>query len=89
MKLAELKRTIKVGQTWRAYHHALKKDMGVRKVKRIQTNAITFEQPDGNESWLYWPKAKDFISLDEKSFSVWENGERLLTYERAEDKTNE
>lgn len=88
MKLSEAKRLIKVGQSWHAYNIPLKKDMGIRKVKRVQTNAITFEQPDGRESWLHWPKAKDFSSVDGYSFSIWEDGERVLNYKLVKDETH-
>lgn len=83
--LAEAKRTIKVGQVWHAYHHLFKRDMGNRTITRVQSNAIALLQPDGRESWLHWPKAKDFRPIDEKSFAIYEDDERVLTYELVED----
>lgn len=54
--LSDFKKRVKVGQTWSAFNHLLNKDFGIRTIKTVQSNAISFHTPNG-ESWLYYPKA--------------------------------
>ena len=56
-----------------------------RAVRHVQSNALTFEpMPEigsVNPSWLYFPKAKEFIGT-EKGFKILEeNGDVGLEYE--------
>jgi len=77
--IAEFKRRIKPGQTWHAFHHPMKKDMGLRKIKRVTSNAFTFETPRG-ESWCYMPKARDVKFLDGDIVEFYEGPTLVLTY---------
>ena len=79
--LAEFKRTIQVGQVWSAYNHPMNKNLGPRKVKTVQSNACSFETVRG-ESWLQYPKAKDFRPINDNTFQIYENETLILTYKR-------
>lgn len=77
---ADVKRNMKLGTKWRCIHLFDNTDMGVRKVGKVQTNAVAFLKLDGKLSWLYWPKAKEICVNDENSFTVLTNGRPLLKY---------
>lgn len=82
--LADLKR-IKPGTTLRmTYHlHGVPEFMKERKVHRVQSNALTLwtkKEDKECESWLYFPKAKDFKGTD-KGFIILLEGKRFMEYE--------
>lgn len=82
--LAEFKRGLQLGTKWHTYHHGSSihgpKDMGVREVSKVQTNAVAFKT-DRGDSWLQFPKAKD-LKIEGDSFTVLEDGVPLLTYKK-------
>lgn len=53
----------------------------VRPVQRAQTNAVTFLNEAGQETWLYWPKAAEFRADEPNSFSILEGSTVLMSYE--------
>lgn len=77
---AELKRTFKPGQRWHCFNHIMNKDLGERPIKRVQSNAITFEMPGGRESWFYFPKAKEVKFIDDKTIEIYEDATLCMTY---------
>jgi hypothetical protein len=94
MTLAETKRRIHKGTrvtlTYHKYAHQWR-DVSVREalitgagytrtVSVVQTVAIAFTMPDGRFSWLHWPKAAEFRSADNDTFSILEDGDVLMTY---------
>lgn len=84
--LAEFKRMLQPGTKWHAYHHGggsmAPKDMGVREVSKLQSNAVAFKMENGKESWLQFPKAKE-MKFENDSFIILEDGKPLLTYKKA------
>lgn len=52
----------------------------VREVSKVQSKMIALRMPDGRDSWLQWPSAKEVI-VEGDSFTVYEAGDKLLTYE--------
>jgi hypothetical protein len=82
MKLSQFKKQLKLGQIYTAYNHIDEKHLGIREVSKIQTNAVVFKRQDGKESWLFFPKAADFRSIDGNTFQVYENEKLILTYRR-------
>lgn len=79
--LAEFKRKLQVGSKWQALNHIDQKDLGIREVSKVQTNAVAFKMPNGRDSWLYFPKAKD-LKVEGDSFTVLEDGTPILTYKK-------
>ena len=78
--LADVKRKMTLGSKW----HCVQlfeggKDLGVREVGTVQTNAVAFLKHDGKLSWLWWPKAKD-VQVDKNGFTVFQNGVPTLKY---------
>lgn len=73
-----------MGQKWHTFHNLHNKDMGIRPIKRIQSNAITFATEKG-ESYLWYPKAKDFKFPDDRTVQVYENEVLMLTYKLVDD----
>lgn len=82
--LAEFKRKLQVGSKWQALNHIDQKDLGIREVSKVQTNAVAFKMPNGRESWLDFPKAKDmqFDPSNPDRFTILENGKPVLTYKK-------
>jgi len=85
--MAEFKRMLQVGTKWHTYHHGLGKDMGIREVSKVQTNAVAFKTEKGN-SWLYFPKAKN-LKVNSRAYALGDSftiltdeGEPLLTYQK-------
>lgn len=87
---AELKRKlqpgVKIEMTW-AYYGMNQKQLGVRVVEVVHTNAIAVRTSNGVQSWLYWEKAGNYL-ITEKGFIVMyddpENNGRqlpLIVYE--------
>ena len=58
MRLAELKRRLRVGTRVELINPRSPRQAGVREVSRVQTNAVAFRNADGRESWLDFPTAK-------------------------------
>lgn len=84
MKLADLKR-IPVGTKLVNVRCLLGAQRKEREVYRVHSNSIEFigEGLDpGITSWLYFPKAKDFVPT-EKGFQILENGQIAVEYEFA------
>ena len=79
--VSEFKRTIAVGQLWHAFNHPMNRDMGIRKVSRVQSNSFAFETPRG-ESWCDFPKARDYQYVDDNTCNILEDGQLVLTYRR-------
>lgn len=77
--LADFKRLLRPGQIWHAFNHPMNKDMGDRQICQVKSNAITFVTERG-ESWLYFPKAKDFKIVDDKTCQIYEGDSLILTY---------
>ncbi len=77
--VADLKRFLKVGQTWNAFYHPFNKTMGDRKIKTIMSTKFSFETVKG-ESWLDFPKAKNIRFLNETDFQIFDDEELILTY---------
>ena len=72
--LSQLKRDIKVGTVIKTVINNIKpeKNGQVRKVAKVQTNAIVFEDLmyDSKLSWLWWGKASDY-EYEENTFRVF------------------
>lgn len=81
--LADWKRLIKPGQKWHTFHHVFKKDLGIREVASVRPSQLTFHTERG-QSHLYWPKAKEFKVVDDKTVQIYEDGVLVLTYRLVE-----
>lgn len=91
---ASIKRSFKVGTKFETIYHkefagrdengnVLYKDknMGVREVSIVQSNAVAFKnEATGRDSWLQYPKASDVKVIDDRTFQVYEDGDLILTY---------
>ena len=78
--LADFKRTIKRGQKWSGYHHIGHKDLGIREVVAVLSNAFAFQDPNHNRpSWCDFPKAKD-IEVMGDTVKICQGKTLVLTY---------
>ncbi len=82
MNLNQFKKQITIGQIYTAYNHVMDTFLGIREISIIQTNAVAFKTQEGKNSWLYFPKAKDFRSIDGNTFQIYEDDTLVLTYRR-------
>lgn len=77
--LAQLKRDIKVGTVIKTITNNIKpeKNGQVRKVAKVQTNAIVFEDlmHDSKLSWLWWEKAGNY-EYEGNTFKVYHTDTR-------------
>jgi hypothetical protein len=82
--LADVKRRAQLGVklkcTFAAYDPAGTMTGSVREISIVQTKMIALKRADGRDSWLQWPSAKE-VTVEGDSFTVYEAGEKLLTYE--------
>lgn len=86
--LADFKRRLKVGQKLHTFNNLMGKDMGIRELSIVQSNAFAFktQKHDGTivNSWCHYPKVKDFKVIDENTIQIWEENENIrilvLTY---------
>lgn len=67
--LKDFKSALKPGERWTCFNSMGWKNYPskeiIREVVRVQSNAVTFKGPyDVNESWLYWPKAKQLTFIN-------------------------
>lgn len=93
---AQLKKDIKVGTTIKTICNNIKPERNgqVRKVGKVQTNAIAFEIPECEQkrnlwgelqtlSWLWWDKASNY-EYDNNIFKVYhtdtKTNERVLDF---------
>lgn len=53
--LAALKRYLRPGMTFRCENYLHPNVSGTRTVRRAQTNALSFEMPDGQIGWTEYP----------------------------------
>lgn len=69
---AQLKRDIKEGTIIKTVNNFCKPEMSgqIRKVGKVQSNAIAFTREDGKLSWIWWPKAT-CIEYDGDTFKVY------------------
>lgn len=77
---ADVKRKMTLGSRWRCiwlFNNC--EELGVREVGKVQTNAVAFLTPDGQFSWLCWPKAKDVL-VENDTFTVLQDGVPKLKY---------
>lgn len=80
--LADVKRKMMLGSKWslERTRNGQTEDVGVREIGLVQKNAVAFKSGGSELSWLYWPKAKNIVIHDEKSFSVTGTGMFELRY---------
>ncbi len=72
--VADLKRTLKVGTKVHCFHVLHNKDMGVRSVVKMDTVKVGFLTPEGQTSFLNWPKAIELQAHEDgKGFDVLRN----------------
>lgn len=94
--LADFKKRLTIGSKWSAKHHHTfagrdeknapiynTKDLGVREVSIVQTNAVAFKttRTDGEvvDSWLQFPKAKE-CKFTDNSIEIYEDNTLILSY---------
>lgn len=78
--LADVKRRMTLGSKWRCVQlFEGGKDLGVREVGKVQSDAVAFLKADGKLSWLWWPKAKD-VQVEDDTFTIFQNGVPKLRY---------
>lgn len=78
MTLAAWKRSLKPGQRWHCTNHFIAQEW-TREVKRVQSNGVVFQGPTC-ETWLPFPKAKDFRASSDGKIHIFVNGQLALTY---------
>lgn len=91
---AQLKRDIKEGTTIKTILNNWKPERNgqIRKVAKVQTNAIGFEIPEEQQtrnifgeiqtiSWLWWGKASQY-EYEDNTFKIYDdiNGKRILSF---------
>jgi hypothetical protein len=81
---AKLKKAMPVGSRWTAYHHHLKKELGVRTIASHRSRDFTLTTAEGRTGYLGppLPKADHVIIDDAGRITILGNdsGQPLLTY---------
>ena len=76
----QMRRDLQVGVIVKTIVNNIKpeREGEVRKISRVQTNAIAFKNPLNNqESWLWFGKASNY-EYDGKTFKVFDDNKELL-----------
>lgn len=84
---AQLKRDIKEGSLIKTILNNIKpeKNGEIRKIGKVQSNAIAFETIKGKLSWLWWGKASQY-EYEGNIFKVFDNNKNLcFVYEIMEE----
>jgi len=80
---AQLKRDIQEGITIKTVTNNCKPEMSgqVRKVGKVQSNAIAFLRDDGKLSWIWWPKA-NCVEYEENTFKIYDEPREYNNFTR-------
>lgn len=77
---ADFKSRLAVGMTLRSEHHKHPDRAGVRRITKVQTNAIQYDDGRG-PGWLHFPKANEVVVNDYSvTFLDHADGSPLFTY---------
>lgn len=83
---ADFKQALKIGTKWKAFHVLDQKDLGIRTVAIVQTNAVAFKRENiVNLTWLWFPKANEIKINKEGKVEIYEEEKLFLIYEKIEE----
>jgi hypothetical protein len=77
---AAFKKALVKGSLWGGYNHITEKNLGIREVATVQTNAVSFKTERG-ESWIRFDdKSASYRTYGYGQFQIFDDNKLVLTY---------